>query len=275
VMEDYERTGMIDSLQCQREEPTQYEGPGKRKLWALYGLNLMSLSSAAHVVGTVIIWHANFYSGRCDPSLGTLAYETGLHRRSVIRAIKELERKRVLRPQQRWQRGHQTSNAYHPNWIRLERTFRDFEKLVREHSATRVVTILSPRVVTESVGGSDKLVTLTNEGTLEGNTSPKTEHSDECPMLDDFLRGAFQECTSGEASGPFSPEPINSNGLQVSSNGNASPNPHVRDEIAIAFWKRREAINLADLKTEKEPTRREKLEAALSRARENLRRVQQ
>jgi hypothetical protein len=175
--EDHEREAMIDSLRCRRGEPTLYEAPGKKRLWALYGLNLMHLSSAAHIVGTAMIWHANHYTGRCDPSFGTLAYEAGQSRRTVIRAIKELERKGILRPQQRWRHGHQTSNAYHLNWNKLERKFCHFEKLVKEHSAIRGSDKICQMVVTKTVWGSVKPVTLTHERTHEVNPCHEMAHS--------------------------------------------------------------------------------------------------
>ena len=179
-MEDHERIGMIDTLQCRREEPTLYEAPGEKRYFALFGLGLMRLSSAAHSVGTALIWHANYYSGRCDPSLGTLVRETGLSRSSVIRAIAELGRKGVLKLQKRWKDGRQISNAHHLAWEKLQRKFLRFQQLVMEHHATRNAEEGSvksgQRVVSESVRDSVKPDTQTNEGTNEGNQCPKGAH---------------------------------------------------------------------------------------------------
>jgi len=132
-MEDYERIGMIDSLQCAREEPTQYEAPGENRLFALFGLGLMHLSSAAHNVGATLIWHANHHTGRCDPGIETLARETQRDRSTVIRAIKELRREGVLGRERRGQR----SNAYHLDWNRLAQKFRQFQRLVTARKSAR------------------------------------------------------------------------------------------------------------------------------------------
>jgi hypothetical protein len=91
TQEEYEHDAMVDSLQCRREEPTAYEAPGEKRYFALFGLGFMHLSGAAHNIGTALIWHANYYTGRCDPGILALAYETGRHRRTAMKAIKELE----------------------------------------------------------------------------------------------------------------------------------------------------------------------------------------
>lgn len=107
-MEDRERDAMIDAMQCRREDPTLYEAPGEKRYFALFGLGLMHLSGAAHNIGTALIWHANYYTGRCDPGILALSYETERHRRTAIKATSELERNRVLR---RHRRGRKTYGA--------------------------------------------------------------------------------------------------------------------------------------------------------------------
>jgi hypothetical protein len=109
------------------ESPTQYEAPGEGdKMRALYALGLMDLSNGAKAVGTALIWHANSVSGRCDPGMQRLAYETIRCRRTVISAISELRRKGVLRKQRRGQ----DTNAYHINWQVLASKFQEFESRV-------------------------------------------------------------------------------------------------------------------------------------------------
>ena len=172
----FDHEGLVDvaaTIEHRAESPTLYEAPGKKRLGALYGLNLMKLSSAAHIVGTALIWHANCYTGRCDPSRGALIRETGLSRNSVIRAIKELERNGILRVQRRRRSGRQISNAHHLNWDKLERKFFHFERLIKDRSVTRNDTAgggpnLDQMVVPELGGDSPNLGTLTHEGTHEG-----------------------------------------------------------------------------------------------------------
>jgi hypothetical protein len=58
-MNEIERCGMIDSLQCSREEPTQYEAPESGdKMRALYVIALMDLSNGAKAVAAALVWHA-------------------------------------------------------------------------------------------------------------------------------------------------------------------------------------------------------------------------
>ena len=90
TQQQHEYDAMVDSLRCRREEQTEYEAPGEKRYFALFGLAFMHLSGAAHNIGAALIWHANYYTGRCDPGMFALAYETDRHRRTAIKATKEL-----------------------------------------------------------------------------------------------------------------------------------------------------------------------------------------
>ena len=63
-------------------------------------------------VAAALIGHLNDHSGRCDPSAETLAAETGLERRSVVRATNHLVSLGLLRKDQRWRGGRSRSNHY-------------------------------------------------------------------------------------------------------------------------------------------------------------------
>jgi Helix-turn-helix domain len=105
----------------------RYQAPeAGDKTRALYALGLMDLSNGAKAVGAALIWHANSKTGRCDPGLQRLTYETHRSRRTVINAIDELGRKSVVRKMRRGQ----STNAYHINWRFLASRFKGFESRV-------------------------------------------------------------------------------------------------------------------------------------------------
>ena len=202
-MEEYERIGMINSLQCGREEPTQYEAPGENRLFALFGLGLMHLSSAAHNVGAALIWHANRHTGRCDPGIETLARETQRDRSTVIRAIKELRRKGVLRRERRGQR----SNAYHIDWNRLAQKFRQFQWLITARKSARggeTATSLSGESATPLVARTPP---EPMKRTNEENQCPERVHSPpandtrvvKLPFVETTLLQTNQSRSSGRA----------------------------------------------------------------------------
>jgi len=170
-MEDRERDGMIDSLMCRREEPTQYEAPEVGdKMRALYALGLMDLSNGAKAVGAALIWHANSRTGRCDPGLQRLEYETVRCRQTVINAIGELRRKGVVRKKRRGQ----STNAYQLNWQFLRGKFQEFESRVTNVTFLRQgyknLDLGSPEPCTSEV---QKLVPKPIKRTHEGNPCPE------------------------------------------------------------------------------------------------------
>ncbi|MGO7210176.1 helix-turn-helix domain-containing protein [Rhizobium ruizarguesonis] len=87
-----------------------------QKTQALYALHWMpKLSPAARAVAAWLVWHANASSGRCDPGQSRLCNETGLSRRTIQRAIKELIAEKVIRRQLR---GLESS-SYEIDWYGL------------------------------------------------------------------------------------------------------------------------------------------------------------
>jgi hypothetical protein len=138
-MEEHERVGMIDSLVCSRPEPTKYLKPEDGdKMAALYALITMKLTSSAKSVAGALIWHANSSHGRCDPGLSTLARETGLSRRGVIKAVDELVAAGILTRQRRSGPKGNATTAYHLQWDRLRAAFDQFEESVRNRGGTPV-----------------------------------------------------------------------------------------------------------------------------------------
>lgn len=81
---------------------------------ALAGLDRSGLRPAARAVGRRLVEpYLNLGSGRCDPSLDRLAGDTGFTRRSVFRALRELERAGLIAIAVH--RGRNYSNAYAVN----------------------------------------------------------------------------------------------------------------------------------------------------------------
>jgi DNA-binding transcriptional MocR family regulator len=183
-MDEIERCGMIDSLQCSREEPTQYEAPESGdKMRALYVIALMDLSNGAKAVAAALVWHANSRTGRCDPGLQRLAYETNRSRQTVINAIHELRRKGVLSKKRRGQ----STNAYHINWPVLGGKFREFESRVTQ------VTFLKRGYKNLDLGGTEpctsevkKPVPEPIKRTHEGNPCPERVLSGESTYVSSF-----------------------------------------------------------------------------------------
>lgn len=65
-------------------------------------------------VATALIEHFNRKTGRCDPGIERLAKLLGCCTRTVIRAIKRLEKVGVFRKTRHG--GYSNRNKYEPNW---------------------------------------------------------------------------------------------------------------------------------------------------------------
>ena len=95
-MEDHVRIAMIDSMQCRREEPTQYTAPGTEQKWRARDLidihwNLTGIqtpSASYNRVMSCLIGHANPTTGRCQLKQKLIAAETGYSVETVKRVIK-------------------------------------------------------------------------------------------------------------------------------------------------------------------------------------------
>jgi hypothetical protein len=79
------------------------------------------LSTAEKAVAGCIIEHFNRKDGRCDPGIDRIAMLTGLHRRTVIRAVDRLDRLHLIEKDRHGSRS--LRNSYVPNW----QLFREYE----------------------------------------------------------------------------------------------------------------------------------------------------
>lgn len=88
------------------------KGPARTALLMMAGLK-----PAARLVGAWLVDRCNLQTGRCDPSQGRLAADTGLSERSVRRAIAELIAAGLVRSVVHGSYGHR--NAYVIEWAAL------------------------------------------------------------------------------------------------------------------------------------------------------------
>ena len=89
-MEDFEHTGMIDALQCGRDEPTDYVPPPRGVKWRVFrAIGMLPIQSNDKAVLTLIVDHANPTTGRADPGQLRIARLLGLTIRTVKRSEKE------------------------------------------------------------------------------------------------------------------------------------------------------------------------------------------
>ena len=90
-MEDHERNGMIDSMQCIREEPTEYVPPPRGTKWRIFrSIGMLPIESNDKAVLSLIVDHANPTTGRADPGQLRIARLLGLAIRTVKRSIARL-----------------------------------------------------------------------------------------------------------------------------------------------------------------------------------------
>jgi hypothetical protein len=194
--EEYERVGMVDSLQCSRVEPTEYVAPDPGgKMAALFVVGLMRISSSAKAVATALIWHANSKNGRCDPGIGRLGHETNLCRTAVIKALKQLRREGILVRTRR----KNASNAYQLNWRGLINAFVHFETAIVTGWCTKAhqgSALTDTPLVHERAPKPIKR-------THEGNPCPERVSSDEATSVEN-QRGK-EEGKQGELVGKPSP----------------------------------------------------------------------
>jgi hypothetical protein len=99
-------------------QPTAYIAPEQLdKICAWGALATMGLKVSPLIVAMVLVYHANPYTGRCDPGLHRIASLTGLNLRTVRRALRELESSGILKTGFRFR----STSAYHVNWKLLRK----------------------------------------------------------------------------------------------------------------------------------------------------------
>jgi hypothetical protein len=168
-------------------EPTAYTAPEQLdKLYALFALATLKLTGAEFAVAAVLVCHANPYSGRCDPGVKRQARITGLTERGVQKAIRKLERLKVLRTGFRFR----ATNAYHLNWKLLRRTY---ERAFLSHSDATVTPgnvssdVTHGRVNSSSDQGEQEFRSRVNGGSPEkgkGNRKVKKDLEQAQPSVE-------------------------------------------------------------------------------------------
>lgn len=136
-----------------------------QKTQALYALLWMpKLSPAARAVGGWLVWHANASTGRCDPGQARLQKETGLSRRTIQNAVKELISSGVASRKLR----ESQSSSYEIHWQKLSDIVAAYED--RANNGEEVVAPNERRRM-----GAENCAPLAQETapTLAQETAPK------------------------------------------------------------------------------------------------------
>jgi hypothetical protein len=251
-MDDYERTGMIDSMQCKRDDPTEYVPPPLGTKWRVFrAIGMLPIEANDKAVLSLIVDHANPTTGRADPGQIRIARLLGLAIRTVKRSIARLLRTPYL---SRKLRGL-SSTAYQVNWAAILRHDRSYEAAKRCQTCPLDGDSAVPSVVSDLSPKNEK-----------GKRKEKTKHemapSNEGAPLDAYLREEER-------------------GIQGNAGGDASiPRQHANerrglDETNFSFWRQRERKHAEAIMVETDPDRRAELEAKLSRAKENLGKAKQ
>lgn len=131
------------------------------------------LSGTEKQVAAAIIDSFNFRTHQCDPSFDRIAHLVGKSRRTIIRAVQQLEKVGFLKKTRHG--GHFHRNFYQPNWSQ----FRLLEAQWKSRRATRHWgSNVSPSTVPGSghVSG-DKSGTQTNPINQYNETSPRRSSS--------------------------------------------------------------------------------------------------
>jgi hypothetical protein len=89
------------------------------------------LSGTEKRVAAAILDSFNRKNGQCDPSLGRIAHLLNINRRTVIRALRRIEKSRFIEKDRHGGKFHR--NSYKPNWVR----FREAEVVWNAHQKTQ------------------------------------------------------------------------------------------------------------------------------------------
>jgi len=118
------------------------------------------LSGTEKRVAAAILDHFNRKTGQCDPSLGSIAALLGLHRRTIMRAIKSLVHKGFLRKVKHG--GHFHRNQYEPLWARFRAGEAGWNGRRQQMRKNREATKVSPSKGQSCHLGGDDDVTQTS-----------------------------------------------------------------------------------------------------------------
>ncbi|MBN9011138.1 MAG: helix-turn-helix domain-containing protein, partial [Rhizobiales bacterium] len=130
------------------------------------------LSTAEKAVAGCIIEHVNRKDGRCDPGIDRIAMLTGLHRRTVIRAVDRLDQLHFIEKERHGSRS--LRNSYLPNWPLFREREADWRRRFngdpteapRSNGDTAPVPRVPPDRCQTSPAASDSPVTQTSSGNL-------------------------------------------------------------------------------------------------------------
>lgn len=150
-----------------------------RDLRAVFGPG--KLATAERAVMASLILHRNGKSGRTDPSIATIAADTGMCTRSVMRALQELEGNGLIVREMR--NGCRTRYSIHPPTS-------DTESPVAQSHPCQTVT----QPVTQSHGTSD---TESPERTKERTKERTDESAKLWPAFVEMMDGASLKLTDG------------------------------------------------------------------------------
>jgi hypothetical protein len=129
---EFDREGTAENREY-LGEVTKYEAPprddkGSLKWKASFIIPMLKLNGPQKAFLACVVDHANPKNGRADPSVGTIARETGYPLRTMERTVASFSRTPYLSWEQRSWKGKKTSNAYHVNWNALLLEFDAYQK---------------------------------------------------------------------------------------------------------------------------------------------------
>lgn len=132
------------------------------------------LSTAEKAVAGAIIEHFNRKDGRCDPGIDRIATLTGLHRRTVIRAVDRLDQLHFIEKERHGSRS--LRNYYLPNWPLFREREADWRRRFNGNptDAKAQVPLVSPARCQTSPAAGDAPVTQTSSRNLPKEPSAGT-----------------------------------------------------------------------------------------------------
>jgi hypothetical protein len=136
---------------------------------AFKALALGTLPPLARRVGAALLEHFNRHTGRCDPSIETLAVLLDVNSRSIIRATNQLVSEGYFKRYRHG--GHFNCNQYEPIWARFNQVNDEWCSRRKRHSERFAAPKLSPKRWQTSHLSGDRAVTQTSLSNLSYVTS--------------------------------------------------------------------------------------------------------
>lgn len=120
-----------------------------RAMVSVFDFAPLEWDASTRLVALIIADHVNDSTGECHPSIGRVAYRSGLSTRQVRRIIARLEADNVVKRITRFENNRQTSNSY--LWTNLV----DLPDRADTHDRGRADTHVTLRGVTGVRDGGD------------------------------------------------------------------------------------------------------------------------